>query len=201
MTNQSSYQSQFVQDTINNIQNFDIGEMQTVVMGMDETGPHLFYIDKWGNIRCDDLIGFTAIGIGEWHATSHLMLAKYSKKLQFQTALLHMYLAKRKAEAAPGIGRITDIFFTTDNEITTLRGGVHDILKSCIDKMEAKIAPLAEEAEMEFRTNVNAYLEMENQTPVEIEKTKPLIDGTEKNASLNTEHGDAEGTTESEVPG
>jgi len=198
MANQSLYQPQFVQDTIQNIQNFDIGEMQTVIMGMDQTGPHLFYIDKWGNIRCDDLIGFTAIGIGEWHATSHLMLAKYSKKLQFQSAILHMYLAKRKAEAAPGIGRTTDIFFTTDNEITTLRDGIHDILRSCVD---AKIAPLAAETEKKFRTSVDEFLAQENQTPVEIEKPKPQIEGTAHETTPSTERSDAKGTAGSKTAG
>jgi 20S proteasome alpha/beta subunit len=195
MASQNSYQSQFVQDTINNIQNFDVGDIQTIIMGLDQTGPHLFHVDKWGNIRCDDLIGFTAIGIGEWHATSHLMLAKYSKQLQFQSAILHMYLAKRKAEAAPGIGRTTDIFFITDNEITTLRDGIQDILKSCVDEMEAKIAPLTEETERKFRASVDAFLAEENQTPVEIEKGQPQINGVKDETPVSAEHNDAEGTT------
>jgi len=200
MANQNSYQPKFVEDTIHNIQNLEIGEMQTIIMGMDKSGPHLFHIDKWGNIRCDDLIGFTAIGIGEWHATSYLMLAKYSRKLQFQTALLHMYLAKRKAEAAPGIGRTTDIFFISDHFITTLRDGVQDILKSCVDKMEAKIAPLAQKTEAEFRKKVDAFLAKENETPIEIEQPKPLTDVVESNPAT-TEQGNAEATTGTEAAG
>lgn len=200
MANQSSYQPKFVEDTINNIQNLDVGDMQTIIMGMDKSGPHLFHIDKWGNIRCDDLIGFTAIGIGEWHATSYLMLAKYSRKLQFQTALLHMYLAKRKAEAAPGIGRSTDIFFISDNFITTLRDGVQDILKSCVDKMEAKIAPLAQKTEAEFRKKVDAYLAKENQTPIEIEQPVHAVEAVKSDGEL-TEHVNAQGPKDAEATG
>src|SRR5262249_7681344 len=150
-----------------------------IIIGADRTGPHLFHIDKWGNIRCDDLQAFSAIGIGEWHATSHLMLAKYSKNTTFQNALLQIYLAKRKAEVAPGIGRTTDIFFISEDVgITTLRSGVQDILKSCVDEMEAKIAPLNIEAAVSFGRQVNVFLEAANQTPAEIEKTKPQIEGS-----------------------
>lgn len=172
MASQTTYAPQFVQDTIASIQNYDIGDMQTIIMGSDQKGPRLFHIDKWGNIRCDDLTAFSAIGIGEWHATSHLMLAKYSKNTTFQSALLQIYLAKRKAEVAPGIGRTTDIFFISEDGITTLRSGVQDILQVCVDELEAKIAPLTAEAETSFQTKVDAFLEAANQTPTEIEKTR-----------------------------
>lgn len=199
MANQTTYAPQFVQDTIASIQNYDIGDMQTIIMGADQKGPRLFHIDKWGNIRCDDLTAFSAIGIGEWHATSHLMLAKYSKNTTFQSALLQIYLAKRKAEAAPGIGRTTDIFFISEDGISTLRSGVQDILKACVDEMEARIAPLTEEAEISFRTQVDAFLEAANQTPSEIERTKSQIeDSVDANDTMPkvTESNDAEEPTE-----
>lgn len=198
MTNQTTYAPQFVQDTINTIQNYDIGDMQTIIIGADTTGPHLFHIDKWGNIRCDDLQAFSAIGIGEWHATSHLMIARYSKYTTFQNALLQIYLAKRKAEVAPGIGRTTDIFFISEDPgITTLRSGVHDILKSCVEEMEAKIAPLHIEAELSFGRQVDGFLEAANQTPVEIEKAKSPMQDTSDNSELR-EQNDAKESARSE---
>jgi 20S proteasome alpha/beta subunit len=149
----------FVAETILNMQNYDIGDIQTIIMGRDKSGTHLFHVDKWGNVRCDDTTAFSAIGIGEWHATSHLMLAKYSKGLDFQQALLQVYIAKRKAEAAPGIGTTTDIFFINDDEITTLRDRVQQILKESVDEMEAIMAPIGKKTESDFRQRVDQFLE------------------------------------------
>lgn len=112
-----------------------------------------------------------------------------------------MYLAKRKAEAAPGIGRTTDIFFATDNGLTALRDGIHDILRSCVDEMEAQIAPLTAETEKKFRANVDAFLEQENQTPVEIDKPKPQIEGKAHDVPTSTEHTNAEGTAGTKTTG
>lgn len=155
--------SDFVKEQVLNMQNFDIGEMQTIIAGSDDSGGHLYQVNKWGGFRCDDGAAFTCAGIGEWHASSHLMLSKYSRSITFPTALLQVYYAKRKAQvAAPGVGESTDIFFIDNSGVNTLNPDIQDLVTSVLDEMESKMRPVAREAEEDFAERLAAHLAKKN---------------------------------------
>jgi 20S proteasome alpha/beta subunit len=160
MQNQKTLNAKFVSETVQSLQNHSIGNTETIIMGLDsDLGGQLFKIDRWGVVRSDNLAGFSTAGIGEWHAASHLMLVGYEKSWHVNRALFHLYYAKRKAEAAPGIGRNTDLYFIDDGGIKDFDPRIIDLLKKHIEEMEKKIQPIAKRQLDVFSTKLTALLE------------------------------------------
>jgi 20S proteasome alpha/beta subunit len=89
--------------------NFDLPDVETIVAGIDDTGAHIFTVMN-NETNFDDSVGFTAIGIGYWHADSHFMLSDYSKSDLEDKALATIHAAKKKAEVSPGVGKDSDLF-------------------------------------------------------------------------------------------
>jgi len=89
--------------------NQGFGLIETIVSGIDDTGPHIFEIIN-DRVLCHDRIGFAAIGAGRKHAASHMMLSGHSVSVPEPKTLWNVYLAKKKAEISPGVGRATDMF-------------------------------------------------------------------------------------------
>ncbi len=63
-----------------------------------------------GEIACYDSVGFAAIGYGRRHAESQFMFARYTSAARPTDAILLTYVAKKRAEVAPGVGMATDMF-------------------------------------------------------------------------------------------
>lgn len=80
-----------------------------IVTGVDRTGAHIFVVDN-GKVSCHDAAGFAAIGAGWYHASSHLMFSRHGKNGTLSRTLLLTYTAKKRAEVAPGVGVVTDMF-------------------------------------------------------------------------------------------
>jgi hypothetical protein len=88
---------------------FPMPGVETIITGIDDFGPHL-YVLAGNEPRCCDAIGFSAIGIGASHAELQFMLRGYTRIVPQEEALWLTYMAKRKSEIAPGVGKITDLF-------------------------------------------------------------------------------------------
>jgi 20S proteasome alpha/beta subunit len=88
-------------------------EVATIIAGQDEFGPHLYVIDKPGMYSVHDRIGFASVGIGQRHAESQFMLAGYTPAWMLPEALYLTYVAKKRAEVAPGVGTYTDLAVIT----------------------------------------------------------------------------------------
>jgi hypothetical protein len=85
-------------------------DASALVVGIDETGPHIWRVDE-NSIECHDLTGFAVIGVGRWHAESQLMLARHTPLRSVPETLFLIYSAKRRSEVAPGVGSKTDVLF------------------------------------------------------------------------------------------
>lgn len=84
-------------------------DLDILVIGADRHGAHIHYISNPGTSECYNALGFCAIGSGERHAESTLILRNYSPQMPVGKALYLAYEAKRSAEVAPGVGKFTDI--------------------------------------------------------------------------------------------
>jgi hypothetical protein len=109
MRSQRDMDSNIVENLTRDLINYDVPNTSTIVLGIDATGPHIYIIDD-GNVRCNDSIGFAAIGIGARHAESQFMLQRHSWNSSLVDALLLTYVAKKRSEVAPGVGKGTDMF-------------------------------------------------------------------------------------------
>lgn len=99
---------EFVEDIIYRIRRYIPDSVETIVLGIDDSGPHI-YIVRNDEIVWHDVIGFAAVGIGSNHALSHFMLSGYTRSASEAKALLTLHQAKKKAEVSPGVGQGTDI--------------------------------------------------------------------------------------------
>jgi hypothetical protein len=96
---------------------FQMPAVETIITGIDDTTAHIYKLFG-NNAVCCDLIGFAAIGSGANHAESQFMLNGYSRIVPQEEALWLTYMAKRKSEVAPGVGKITDLFCITSKNST-----------------------------------------------------------------------------------
>ena len=106
--NQNKMSQEFINQISKKIDEFEFPEIETLIIGFDKTGPHIYTIFN-NEIICNDSIGFAAIGTGAYHAESHLMFNKYSPNFHALKALLYTHRAKKISETAPGVGSETDM--------------------------------------------------------------------------------------------
>jgi len=94
---------------VDQMQNEELA-VESLVVGVDDDGPHIYHVYDPGTVVCRDRSAFWAIGLGGRHFENQFMSLGYDCHWSMQDATLLMYTAKRKAELAPGVGRATDMF-------------------------------------------------------------------------------------------
>jgi hypothetical protein len=115
-------------------------ELEVIVMGLDDTGAHIFTIEDPGIAVCHDDLSFCAVGIGAFHAASSYMFGRYTKISNFADCAYLTYTAKRRAEVAPGVGKQTImIYVTPDKGAQTIEDPHVHLLKSHYDEAVAEI--------------------------------------------------------------
>lgn len=116
LTKQEGMSESFLAGITQAMLDFQMPCIEAIISGVD--GPplqmaHIYVLSNGDgstiDFRCDDSIGFAAIGIGARHAESQFMLAGHSRFSTFPETLLRLYSAKKKSEIAPGVGKETDI--------------------------------------------------------------------------------------------
>ena len=87
--------------------------MAVIIAGIDG-GAHIYVIHNGqigdNDIGCYDAMGFAAIGIGARHANAHFLSTGHKFDSLAHEALLATYVAKKRAEVAPGVGPTTDMY-------------------------------------------------------------------------------------------
>lgn len=128
--------------------------LRLLIAGIDTTGGHIHCIVDPGTSECFDSIGYCSIGSGERHADSALIVNDYNISLQLNKALYLLYEAKKRAELAPGVGRIyTDVSIVSNRGIQNLTSeqivelqkvfDKHDVVEqNCREEMEELIKSL-----------------------------------------------------------
>ncbi|MDB6127755.1 MAG: hypothetical protein JWM35_1651 [Verrucomicrobia bacterium] len=120
----------FVDEVRRQLEHFSLPKVETIVAGKDVHGPHVFILNGT-EIICADSVGFGAIGSGRRHAQSEIMLAGHEPTSQAAETLFLTYLAKKRAEIAPGVGKFTDMV-----KIGPELGSAAVISRSHIDRLE-----------------------------------------------------------------
>lgn len=109
LSRQTEFSADFVRDVANELVNFEAPEIEAIITGVDESGPHIFTVDGSG-YKCCDSVGFASIGAGAWHANSQMMSYNHTHAHSLADTLLNVFFAKKRAEVAPGVGEQTDMF-------------------------------------------------------------------------------------------
>jgi 20S proteasome alpha/beta subunit len=89
-----------------------------LIAGVDDLGAQLFWVgNPGGNFVNLQQIGYTAVGSGQLHALQSLIGFGHIGTRTIAATLFAVYVAKRRAEVAPGVGTETDLEIITAEEI------------------------------------------------------------------------------------
>ena len=141
--------------------NYRVPNMSIIVAGIDPTGPHIFIVDTNQNNNVDtgryDFIGYATIGGGARHANAHFLTAGHAWYTPLPEALWNTYLAKKRAEVAPGVGETTDLYMIGPGLGSTLylNEMVHGQLKAAYEKTKKQ----EEAARHTAAKEITAYVE------------------------------------------
>lgn len=94
--------------------------MINIVVGIDNSGAHIYEVSDPGHSECMQRIGFHAIGSGLPHAMSTFISHDFTPSMDLKKALYVTYEAKKNAERAPGVGTITDMGIIDEGKIKIL---------------------------------------------------------------------------------
>lgn len=134
---------------------YQLPHVETIITGVDETGPHIYVINN-DNIHCCDKIGFACIGGGARHASSQLMLAGYNFDYALSESLLLTYNAKKRAEVAPGVGKGSDMFMIESKESCFF---IHNDIITNLEKTYKNIVRLEKSNYKKAKNGIYSYIE------------------------------------------
>src|SRR6185295_3529098 len=90
---QQELSNQVINEIVSRIDGFRLPNLSVIFAGADPTGAHL-YVAINGEVSCQDLVGFAAIGSGNFHAESQFMQLGHNKNSTIPRAAYLTYVAK-----------------------------------------------------------------------------------------------------------
>jgi hypothetical protein len=115
--------------------------VEVIITGVDSGGLHIYSVGAWredayGVLRetseatCYNASGFHAIGGGAEQFQMQFALMGYDRAWPLLEAILLASMAKKRAEAAPGVGKVTDLI--------AIRGdiGLHQFGREAVETIE-----------------------------------------------------------------
>jgi len=110
----------FTKDTLRRLYSSEL-ETETIIAGIDALGPHIYkVIDPTGVVETHDDVGFASIGVGAWHAQSQFMQMAYTRTWSFPWTLFLIYLAMKRSQIAPGVGKAIDMWMIGPQQVGEL---------------------------------------------------------------------------------
>ncbi len=120
LRSQRSLDSTLVLRLSRQLEEADYG-LTVLIAGIDASGAHIHCVIDPGTSECFDSLGYCSIGSGERHADSALITNDFHSSLSLKKALYLIYEAKKRAELAPGVGRVyTDMSIVSASGIENL---------------------------------------------------------------------------------
>jgi hypothetical protein len=173
---------------------FQIGDVEAIVMGCDPTGAHIYVVDDRG-ITCQDWVGFAAVGGGAWHANSQLMFAGHVNPRDFPEVLMSVYSAKTRAEVAPGVGEATDMIVIGPGLGESLIVG--DPLLNLLKETYGEVRTQAETVRRNANERIDSYFkEAVRETPIQSQTNPTLEAGPSEKHGDEGEQADGEDTVD-----
>lgn len=94
--------------------------LSVIVAGVDEKA-HVYSIRNPAVLDCWDGMGCFAVGSGSSHAMPSFYLNNWRPSISLGSLVFMTYEALKRAEAAPGVGKIADIAYITKKGVTHLK--------------------------------------------------------------------------------
>jgi 20S proteasome alpha/beta subunit len=118
------------------VHSFNLG-VDLLIAGVDESGGHIYSVGNPGGAFTDfHQIGYHAIGSGALHALQTMIGLQQSGLRTLEETVFAMYASKRRAEAAPGVGKDTDIFIIEQGAVTKFDEEKLRVLSEVFEKFQ-----------------------------------------------------------------
>lgn len=180
LTQQATMNADLVQEISRNLVNFNVPTTEVIIAGIDATGTHIYTVVD-GYIANHSTVGFATIGVGSWHVESQFMLSGHHPRRSIPETVSLVYRAKRRAEAAPGVGQATDMAMIIQGLGSYKPVGDHiqDKLRDLYDRMQKQQERARNRVHQELESYVRKLLEAQ-QTPPTQESDGPdgFVDGS-----------------------
>ena len=120
--------------------------LEVLIAGADDSGAHLYAITNPGG-SYDDFqpIGYAAIGSGALHAVQSLIGMRQAPLRSLHETVFNVYASKRRAEAAPGVGRETDVVIIQDNAVMRVEQSVLQRLDTLYQEYQRPVAEIGKQ--------------------------------------------------------
>ncbi len=117
---------------------FDLG-VEILVGGIDPSGAHIHSVHNPGRMDLQhDMIGYAAIGSGAIHALQAMIGFRHTNADTLKETVYRVYAAKRRSEAAPGVGAGTDMAIISQSGVQLLIGDQIEVLAQMFADVEAQ---------------------------------------------------------------
>lgn len=126
----------------NHVAKYDYG-VELLIAGVDDSGAHVYSLRNPGGAFDDfQQIGYAGIGSGALHAVQSMIGFGHTGARSIGETIFKVFVAKRRAEAAPGVGKDTDLAIIVSDGITRLN---QEQLTTLEDLYQEYQSPLSEE--------------------------------------------------------
>lgn len=122
---------------VQQITTLNIGS-ELVVAGFDDECARICHVYPPGAAKWYDRLGYHAVGSGGMHAAMSLLRGRFNPDAELEDALLQVYTAKRTAEAAPGVGRQTDVLVLRPGSQVTVDSAIFKELARLYDESQSQ---------------------------------------------------------------
>jgi 20S proteasome alpha/beta subunit len=133
---------QLFMNTIQMMGQFNLGA-DFIMVGFSDQRARVAIISHPGTMRWFDSQEFFAIGSGQSHALSSLLISDHGSTCSREQGVFNVYAAKRVAERAPGVGGSTDLQIVTRNEIKAVADAINRRKHRALDSFRLVQPPLA----------------------------------------------------------
>jgi len=113
-------------------------DLHILIVGVDSEGGHIHLVRDPGTSIPFDALGFCCIGTGQRHADVTFAYRRYTPSLPLKRALFIAYEAKKRAEMAGGVGKLTDITIIDSEKCKFLSQNVVKELENAFNLMESE---------------------------------------------------------------
>jgi hypothetical protein len=125
-----------VMGLMDRISTYDLG-LHLILAGIDTEG-HLFRFNNPGTYRSYDSLSYCSVGIGDRHTDTVFAWHRYSNRYSLNEAMYIAFTAKKRAEVAGGVGKLTDILVIEESGIYVIKDDTLDKLEKFYEENEEK---------------------------------------------------------------
>jgi len=174
ISRQKELSNGFISQLTAELVNFVIPDVHVIFSGIDPSGPHL-YLANNADITCWDGVGFVAIGSGSYHARSQMLFSGHTSSTTLTRGTAAIYMAKRRAEIAPGVGDHTDsALLLAIGQLSVIRDDVMKTLQDATQDELDKISQMFSIVEGKLSEKLTKLVSADS----EAEATQQIVDGS-----------------------